>query len=262
MFTQKELNLCQRRWLELLKDYDMSVLYHPEKDNVVVDALSHMTMGSVSHVYEGKNDLVKDVHRLARLGVRLEDSPNGDFILHHNSDSSLVVELKSKQHIDQPLIEMKESVLRNLNESFFLRGYGVLRYQGRLCVSHVDGLRNRILEKAHRSLYSNHPGSRMMYHDLKEVFWWEGLKKNITEFLAKCPLPTSKIQTSKLGLFYSRNPCPYIKMGRHKYGFCGVFLEHKSNMDLDMLTKSTQFIPIKSTYSAEDYARIFLIISP
>ena len=77
MFTQKELNLRQRRWLELLKDYDMSVLYHPGKANVVADALSQITMGSVSHVEEEKKELVKDVHSLARLGVWLEDSPNG-----------------------------------------------------------------------------------------------------------------------------------------------------------------------------------------
>ena len=50
VFTQKELNLRQIRWLELLKDYDMSVLYHPDKDNVVADALSRMTMGSVSNI--------------------------------------------------------------------------------------------------------------------------------------------------------------------------------------------------------------------
>ena len=61
----------------MLKDYDMSVHYHPGKDNVVVDALSRMTMGSVSHVVKAMKYLVKDVHRLARLGVRLEDSPNG-----------------------------------------------------------------------------------------------------------------------------------------------------------------------------------------
>ena len=48
-------------WLELLKDYDMSILYHPDKANVVVDALSRMTMGSMSHVEEAKKDLVKDV---------------------------------------------------------------------------------------------------------------------------------------------------------------------------------------------------------
>ena len=56
--------------MELLKDYNMSVLYHPDRANVVADALSRMTMGSVSDVEEAKKDLVKDVHRLARLGVR------------------------------------------------------------------------------------------------------------------------------------------------------------------------------------------------
>ena len=50
VFTQNELNLRQRKWLELLKDYDMTVLYHPEKANVVADALRQMTMGSVAHI--------------------------------------------------------------------------------------------------------------------------------------------------------------------------------------------------------------------
>ena len=52
VFTQKELNLRQRRWLEFLKDYDMSVHYHPAKANVVADALSRLSMGSVAHVEE------------------------------------------------------------------------------------------------------------------------------------------------------------------------------------------------------------------
>ena len=68
MFTQKELKLRQIRWLELLKDYDMSVLYHPDKANVVADALSRMTMGSVFHIDEAKKYLMRDVHRLDRLG--------------------------------------------------------------------------------------------------------------------------------------------------------------------------------------------------
>ena len=109
MITQKELNLRQRRWLELLKHYDISVLYHPDKVNVVVDALSCMTVGGVSH-------------RLARLGVRLEDFSDGGFMVHHNSESYLVVEVKSKQHVDQPLMKFKELVLSKLNDSFFLRG--------------------------------------------------------------------------------------------------------------------------------------------
>ena len=71
MFTQKELNLCQRRWIELIKEYDMSVHYHPGKANVVADALSRLSKGSVTHVEEERKKLVKVVHRLARLGVRL-----------------------------------------------------------------------------------------------------------------------------------------------------------------------------------------------
>ena len=59
VFTKKELNIRQRIWLELLKDYDMSVLYPHGKVNVVVDALSCMT----------RVELVRDVHRLSHLCV-------------------------------------------------------------------------------------------------------------------------------------------------------------------------------------------------
>ena len=62
----------------------MRVLYLPGKANVVVDAISRMTMGSVCHVDEPKKDLVKDAHRLARLGIRLEDFPSWCFMVHHN----------------------------------------------------------------------------------------------------------------------------------------------------------------------------------
>ncbi|TMX05684.1 hypothetical protein EJD97_010090 [Solanum chilense] len=67
-----------------LKDYDMTVLYHPRKTNVVTDALIQISIGSVAHVKDGKKDLVKDVRRLAQLGVRIEDSPRGGFMVHHS----------------------------------------------------------------------------------------------------------------------------------------------------------------------------------
>ena len=51
----------------MLKDYDMSVLYPPDKANVLADALIRMTMGSVSDINEAKKDLVNEVHRLSRL---------------------------------------------------------------------------------------------------------------------------------------------------------------------------------------------------
>ena len=63
---------------------------------------------------------MRDVHRLARLGVRFKDVPNSGFMVHHNSKSSLLVEVKSKQHLDQPLMELMELVFGNLNELFSL----------------------------------------------------------------------------------------------------------------------------------------------
>ena len=83
VLTQRELTLHQRRWFELLKDYDMNVHYYLGKANVVADALSKMSMGSTTHVEDEKKEFAKEVHRLARLGVRLVYSTSGDvkFIL-------------------------------------------------------------------------------------------------------------------------------------------------------------------------------------
>ena len=81
MITQKEINLIQRRRLELLKDYDMSVLYYPCKANVVADRLSRLSMGSSSDVEEGKKELANDVHRLTRLEVIRMDCTEGSVVL-------------------------------------------------------------------------------------------------------------------------------------------------------------------------------------
>ncbi|WMV29153.1 hypothetical protein MTR67_022538 [Solanum verrucosum] len=164
----------------------MSVLYHPGKANVVVDALSRMSMGSVAHVEDEKKELVHDVHRLARLGVQLVDSTKGGFMVHHSSESSVVVDVKSKQHLDPILMKLKESVLNKSVEAFSQWGDGMLRYQGRLCVSDVDGLREKVLDEEHGSQYSIHPGATKMYLDLLEFYWWNGMKKDITGFVAKC----------------------------------------------------------------------------
>ena len=65
MRSQKDFNLRKREWLELLKDYDMSSLYHPGKANFVFDALSRLSMYITTHFEEDKKELAKEVHRLA-----------------------------------------------------------------------------------------------------------------------------------------------------------------------------------------------------
>ncbi|KAH0656975.1 hypothetical protein KY285_031857 [Solanum tuberosum] len=202
VFTQKKLNLRQRRWLELLKDYDMSILYHPGKANVVADSLSRLSMGSTAHVEEGKRKLAKDVHRLARLGVRLMDSIEGGIVVTNGVESSLVSEVKGKQDQDPILLELKANVRKQKVLAFEQVGDGVLRYQGRLCVAMVDGLQERIMEETHSSRYSIHPGSTKMYRNLKE------------------------------------NDSIWVIV--------------------DRMIKSSHFLPIKTTHSAEDYVRLFI----
>ena len=83
------------------------------------------------------------------------------------------MEVNSNKHLDSLLMELKESVLSELNQSFSQGGNGVLRYQGRLYITNVEDLINQILEKAHGSCNSIHSGATKMYHDLREVYWWD-----------------------------------------------------------------------------------------
>ena len=64
LFSQKELNMRQRRWIELLKDYDCRILYHPGKANVVVDALSKNSYGYVSTLRSKQTQLFYDLKNL------------------------------------------------------------------------------------------------------------------------------------------------------------------------------------------------------
>ena len=69
MLTQKELNLRQRRWVELLKDYDCSIEYHPGKANVVADALSRRVVTDLRALF-ARLSLYDDGSLLAELQVR------------------------------------------------------------------------------------------------------------------------------------------------------------------------------------------------
>ena len=166
LFTQKEWNLPQRRWLEFLIDYDMSVHYHPSKANVVADALSRLCKGSVSHVEEERKEIVKDVHRLARLGVCLISKLDSGATFKNGEESSLVVKVMENQDSDPILVELKGAIHNKRVEVFSQRGDGVFLYQGRLCLLDVDEFRQHILVETHNSRYSIHPGAVKICRDL------------------------------------------------------------------------------------------------
>ncbi|WMV54977.1 hypothetical protein MTR67_048362 [Solanum verrucosum] len=179
VFTKKELNLRQRRWLEFLKDYDMSVHYHHGKADVVADSLSRLSIGGVAHVEEEREELSRDVHRIARLGVRLMSISDGGVIVQNSAESSLVVKVKENQDSDPILLQLNVSVHQQRVEVFSQGGDGVLCYQGRLCVPKVGELRQQILAETNNST--------TMYRDLREVFYWNRMKRDIADCVAKCP---------------------------------------------------------------------------
>ena len=70
IFQQRDLNLRQRRWLELLKDYDYDILCHPGKANVVADALSIKSSGSLAHISIERRPIIKELHELIDQGLQ------------------------------------------------------------------------------------------------------------------------------------------------------------------------------------------------
>ena len=188
LFKQRDLNLRQRRWLELLKDYDITILYHPGKASVVVDALSRKaeSMGSLAFISAEERPLASDIQSLANKLVRLDISKPSQVLACVVAQSSLFEQIKAHQYDDPHLTVLRETVLRGGAKEVTIGADGILRLQDCLCVPNMDGLRKKILEEAHSSRYSIHPGAMKMYRDLRQHYWWRLMKKDIVEYVARC----------------------------------------------------------------------------
>ncbi|XP_016673098.1 zinc finger and BTB domain-containing protein 11-like [Gossypium hirsutum] len=69
---------------------------------------------------------------------------------------------------------------------FGLNSDGVLCFHGWICVLNDENLRQSILREAHGSPYAMHPGGNKIYRDLRELYWWPGLKREVTDFVTRC----------------------------------------------------------------------------
>ena len=85
------------------------------------------------------------------------------------------------------MLELKDTINNQRVELFSQGGHGVLCYQGRLCVPDVGELRQYILVEDYNSMYSIHASATKMYHDLQEVYKWNDMKRDIADFVSKCP---------------------------------------------------------------------------
>ncbi|XP_070025986.1 uncharacterized protein [Nicotiana sylvestris] len=168
--------------------------------------------------------------------------PNkGKVTVRNGAESSLVAEVKEKQHIDPALAQMKEAVLNNKSSTFSLGGEdGVLRCQDKLCVPNVDNLRGRVMAEAHNSSYSVHPGSTKMYRDLKEIYWWSGMKRGVADFVSKfLNCQQVKLSTSSRWV-NSAYGNTNVEMGDDQHGFRGRVTSHSAQVRLN-LDRGAQF---------------------
>ncbi|WMV13806.1 hypothetical protein MTR67_007191 [Solanum verrucosum] len=176
----------------------------------------------------------------------------------------ILVEVKGKQDNDPLLIQLKGVVYQQRVEVFSQEGDRVLCYQGRLCVPNVGELRQHILVETHKSRYSIHPGATKMYRDLWEVFWWNGIKRDITYFVAKWPICQQvKVEHQKLrGMTHEIN-IPTWKWEMINMDFIRGLPHTRRQHDsirviVDIVTKSMRFLAVKTTDSEEDCARLYI----
>ena len=217
LFTQKELNLRQRRWMELLKDYDCTIDYHPGKANVVADALSRKSTCSLAYMQTIQLPLMVE---LRELGAELRMHASGELFASFQLRLILVDRILEAQLEDPYLMSMRKKIVEGEQSDFAIRDDGALVISSRLCVLETEELKRQILEEAHSSAYAMHPGSTKMYRTLKEFCWFKDEKGSCRVCIQVLHLSTSEGRETKALWTSAALTHPQMEMGAHYNGFC------------------------------------------
>ena len=141
---------------------------------------------------------------------------------------------------------------------------GVLWFKNRLVVPKDMELRKRILDEAHTSMFTMHPGNNKMYQDLKQKFWWTRIKREIAKYVSGCDIcqrvkadhlkPAGMLQPLALPAWKWKDIHMDFIVGLPRtqkgYDFIWVII--------DRFTKSAHFIPVQNRYNAQNYAEIYI----
>jgi hypothetical protein len=244
--------------LELIKDYDFDIQYHPGKANLVADALSRKGQANMALAFQLPDELMKEFEKL-NLGMAAHTEG-----VTLEVESTLEKQIREGQLQDVEIREIRDTMERGKAPDFIEDDQGTIWFKNRICVPDLGDLRKMILRDAHDSAYSIHPGSTKMYQDLKQRYWWYGMKRDVAAHVALCDTchmvkaehqrPAGLLQLLKvpewkweeIGMDF------IVGLPRTRDGYDSIWVI------VDRLTKVAHFIPVRTTYTGAKLAELYM----